>query len=125
MRNYSVNWGKFLLFRWLFVSWTLQAIHVLDARERVFRVILELIPVLLIIAFIPKDVYAVTLGEYEAKVKKYTKELQDTQNSIKLTEQQIANTKAEINSITKETQDLEEEIDDLKQEIEHAYDLFI
>lgn len=49
MRNYSVNWGKFLLFRWLLVSWTLQAIHVLDARERFFRVILELIPVLFII----------------------------------------------------------------------------
>ena len=79
-----------------------------------------LIVVLLTIAFIPKDVYAVTLGEYEAKVKKYTKELQDTQNSIKLTEQQIANTKAEINSITRETQDLEEEIDDLKLEIEQG-----
>lgn len=49
MRNYSVNWGKSLFFRWLLVSWTLQAIHVLDARERSFRVILELIPVLFII----------------------------------------------------------------------------
>lgn len=49
MRNYSVRWGKFLLFRWLLTSWVLQAIHVLDSREKIFRVVLELIPVSLII----------------------------------------------------------------------------
>lgn len=51
MRNYSVNWGKFLFFRWLSVSWILQAVHVLDTKERIFRVVLELIPVAIIMAF--------------------------------------------------------------------------
>lgn len=44
MRNYKHNWGKFLIVRWFIISWTLQAIHVLDKSERCFRVILELIP---------------------------------------------------------------------------------
>ena len=43
MRNYSFHWGKLLVVRWLVVSWTLQAIHVLDKREQVFRIILELL----------------------------------------------------------------------------------
>ncbi len=48
MRNYTYNWGRLLFFRWLVVSWTLQAIHVLDKREQAFRIIIELIPLLLI-----------------------------------------------------------------------------
>ena len=45
MRNYSINWGKFLFIRWFPISWTLQAVHVLDKRERRFRIVLELIPI--------------------------------------------------------------------------------
>ena len=38
---------------------------------------------LLTLAFIPKEVLAVTLGEYEAKVKKYTKErLEETELNV-------------------------------------------
>ncbi|MCM1515092.1 MAG: hypothetical protein NC080_01525 [Paraprevotella sp.] len=48
MRNYSINWGGFLFFRWFPISWTLQAVHVLDKKEMLFRIILELIPVCLI-----------------------------------------------------------------------------
>ena len=50
MRNYKHNWGRFLFVRWLLVSWTLQAIHVLDKSERMFRIFIELIPALLLFA---------------------------------------------------------------------------
>lgn len=68
--------------------------------------------------FLPKNVFAVTLGEYESKVKKYESDLKKAQESIKLTDQQIANSKAEINNITKENKRLEEEIHNLNEEIE-------
>ena len=42
MRDYKIKWGKYLLFRWILVSWTLQAVHVLDKSERIFRIFLEL-----------------------------------------------------------------------------------
>lgn len=48
MRNYSINWGKFLIIRWLSISWVFQAIHVLDKGEQFFRIIIELIPVMFI-----------------------------------------------------------------------------
>ncbi len=48
MRNYTYNWGRLLFFRWLIVSWTLQAVHVLDKREQIFRILIELIPLLFI-----------------------------------------------------------------------------
>lgn len=44
MRKYSVSWGKFLILRWLSVSWTLQGVHVLDMKEKIFRIVLEFIP---------------------------------------------------------------------------------
>lgn len=50
MRKYKYNWGRFLFVRWFLVSWTLQAVHVLDKSERMFRIILELIPALLLFA---------------------------------------------------------------------------
>ena len=58
MRTYKYDWGNFLFVRFLFVSWTLQAIHVLDSSERRFRIIIELIPnalmlLLLILGVIP------------------------------------------------------------------------
>lgn len=48
MRNYNYNWGKFLFIRWFVVSWSLQAIHVLDKSEMLFRIVLEAIPLLLL-----------------------------------------------------------------------------
>ena len=57
MRNYSINWGKFLFFRWLLISWTLQAVHVLDAKERIFRIVLELIPIAIIVTLASISVY--------------------------------------------------------------------
>lgn len=50
MRNYSIKWGRFLFLRWLPISWALQAIHVLDKSERIFRVLLELFLVIIIVA---------------------------------------------------------------------------
>lgn len=50
MRNYRINWGKFLVIRWLPVSWCLQAIHVLDKSERRFRIAIELTPAVVIAA---------------------------------------------------------------------------
>lgn len=49
MRKYSVNWGKFLILRWLSVSWTLQGVHVLDMKEKIFRIVLEFIPTIVIV----------------------------------------------------------------------------
>jgi hypothetical protein len=43
MRNYKIKWGKLLFIRWIVVSWILQAVHVLDKRERIFRIFLELL----------------------------------------------------------------------------------
>jgi len=43
MRQYKLNWGRYLLFRWLPVSWTLQAIHTLDKTEKYLRLSFELI----------------------------------------------------------------------------------
>ena len=42
MRDYKIKWGKYLLVRWIMVSWILQAVHVLDKSERIFRIFLEL-----------------------------------------------------------------------------------
>ena len=49
MRDYSISWGKFLFLRWLPISWTLQAVHVLDKKEMVFRIVLEMIPIAVIV----------------------------------------------------------------------------
>ena len=51
MRNYKIKWGKLLFIRWIIISWVLQAVHVLDKRERIFRIFLEflfLLPVIVI-----------------------------------------------------------------------------
>lgn len=58
MRNYSINWGRFLFFRWLPISWTLQAVHVLDTKERIFRIVLELIPIAVIVALAVAGIYS-------------------------------------------------------------------
>ena len=50
MRTYSVNWGNLLFLRWLTVSWTLQAIHTLDKTEKAFRILLEVLLVVIIAA---------------------------------------------------------------------------
>lgn len=57
MRKYSIKWGKFLFFRWLPVSWGLQAVHVLDIKEMIFRIVLELVPVLAIVAMSVMGLY--------------------------------------------------------------------
>lgn len=57
MRKYSIKWGKFLFFRWLPVSWGLQAIHVLDIKEMIFRIVLELVPVLAIVTMAVMGLY--------------------------------------------------------------------
>lgn len=43
MRKYKIKWGKFLILRWILVSWILQAIHVLDKKEKLFRIVIEFI----------------------------------------------------------------------------------
>ena len=58
MRNYSINWGRFLFFRWLPISWTLQAVHTLDTKERIFRVVLEFIPIAVIVALAVAGIYS-------------------------------------------------------------------
>lgn len=66
MRNYSVNWGRLLFFRWFPISWTLQAVHVLDRNERAFRIVLELIPVSIMVLLAAVGVFSwwVTLGAF-------------------------------------------------------------
>ena len=64
MRNYKYSWGKLLFIRWIIISWVLQAVHVLDKRERIFRIFLELLflfPTIVIYALIDIDsiIYAI------------------------------------------------------------------
>ena len=73
---------------------------------------------LLTLIVLPIDVHAITLGEYEAKVRKYKSDYEKAQKSVKLTEQQIQSTKNEINRIINENTKLEEEIENLIEEIE-------
>ena len=73
---------------------------------------------LLTLIVLPIDVQAITLGEYEAKVRKYKSDYEKAQKSVKLTEQQIQSTKNEINRIINENIKLEEEIENLIEEIE-------
>jgi predicted nucleotidyltransferase len=47
MRQYKFKWGRFLFFRWLPISWTLQAIHSLDKTEKVLRLCFELLLIFL------------------------------------------------------------------------------
>ena len=58
MRNYKLNWGRFLFIRWFVVSWVLQAVHVLDKSERRFRIIIEVLPALLILLMFWVDLYS-------------------------------------------------------------------
>lgn len=43
MRNYKINWGKYLFFRWFVASWLLHGVHVLDKTEKSLRIVFELI----------------------------------------------------------------------------------
>ena len=43
MRNYTVNWGRFLLLRWFVASWLLHGVHVFDKTERAYYIICELL----------------------------------------------------------------------------------
>ncbi len=50
MRNYTVNWGKFLILRWFVASWLLHGVHVLDKTERMLYVCFEMLALLLFYA---------------------------------------------------------------------------
>ena len=66
------------------------------------------------------DAKAITLKEYEDKVKKYQNEVNASKNAIKKTEQEIANTKSEINNIDKEIKKSAHEIKNMKEDAEKA-----
>ena len=58
MRNYSISWGRLLFCRGLPISWTLQAVHVLDKKEMIFRIVLELIPIAIIVWLAVADFFS-------------------------------------------------------------------
>lgn len=71
------------------------------------------------------DAYAITLGEYEAQVNKYTKEINDKNSEIAKNNAQIqdiaddiANIQVKINNTTQEIKTLQEEIDASNKKIE-------
>lgn len=47
MRNYTVNWGRFLVIRWFVASWLLHGVHVLDKTERLLYIFFELLALVL------------------------------------------------------------------------------
>lgn len=64
------------------------------------------------------DVKAITLKEYEDKVRKYQNEVNAAKAAIRKTEGQIASTKNEITSINNQVKKLDEEIVNMREEVE-------
>jgi len=70
------------------------------------------------INFMPINVEAITLKEYEDKVAQYKKEAQENQNAINKTQSEINSTNNYINSLKNEMVKISNEVSDLNAEIE-------
>ena len=80
---------------------------------------LVIIIILLSVAlFIPQDVHATTLREYEEALEKYKNELNDTNNQISISRKELEAIQAKIAEIDKQIQDVLSEIERLEDEIE-------
>ena len=83
------------------------------------RIVVVLIAIALFI--IPSHrALAITLRDYENKVKKYQEELEAARRAIRQTEGQISNAKQQVKNAQKEVQDLEEEIVEKEEEIKQG-----
>lgn len=79
-----------------------------------------LISILAVAILLPVNVSAVTLGEYEAAVAKYTKELQEKEAKIAKGKEEIAAVKKTIAETEEKITKTEEEITALQEEIERC-----
>ena len=68
--------------------------------------------------FTPTKVDAITLGEYEAKLNKYIKELEDNKKAINKTQSEIVSANNQINNLKSEMIQLGSEIENLNLEID-------
>lgn len=84
------------------------------------REVKVLITVVAITLLLPFKVSAVTLGEYEAAVEKYTKELQEKEAKIARGKEEIAAVKKTISETEDKIAKTEEEIENLQAEIERC-----
>ena len=73
--------------------------------------------ILFIISIIPVNTNAITLGEYEAKLKKYQKDAANNQAAINQKQSQINNTNSTITSIKQQMKDMSAEVEKMKQDI--------
>ncbi len=74
--------------------------------------------IIMSILIFPLHVQAITLGEYEAEVNKYTKEMQDKKNQIALNDAEIKKIQAEVRQIQNEIKEIQNQIVALEKEIE-------
>jgi len=81
------------------------------------KISILLIILLTVATFIPTDVHAVTLREYEEALEKYKNELNDTNNQISVSRKELEEIQAKIASIDKQIQDATTEIEKLEDEI--------
>lgn len=77
-----------------------------------------LITLLVISALLPVNTFAVTLGEYEAAVEKYTKELREKEAKIAKGKEEIAAVKKTIAETEEKISSAQKEIESLQAEIE-------
>ncbi len=83
--------------------------------KKIFNV--GLIIAIVTVTFIPNRASAITLGEYEATVEQYKKEIAEFQNSIKLTQEEKNKINSEIERLRNETNSLVEESKKINDEI--------
>lgn len=69
---------------------------------------------------IPKDIYAITLKEYEDLVEKYSAELKEKESKMAKNDAEVAEIKTKISNIEKQIKAAETEIEKLKEEIEKS-----
>ena len=81
-----------------------------------------LVVLLLVALLMPTNTLAVTLGEYEAAVEKYTKELREKEAKIAKGKEEIAAVKKTIAETEQKIKDTQAEVNRLQEEIERCAD---
>lgn len=83
------------------------------------KILVCILIVSFVFTFIPKEVNAITLGEYENKVAMYKKEAAENQAAINKTQSEINSTNGEISNLKNEMVKLSNEVSKLNAEIEN------
>lgn len=86
------------------------------------KIVSLLIIVILLVSFLalPTDTSAKTVAEFEAEVKKYTQQLEETKANLAKNETEVAEIEAKITSYEKQMKAAEEEIVKLQEEIDQS-----